>query len=118
MNLGRVWIQLILVIIIGFTYLIGINSRSLTINRPISADLSDFYEIFKDEILTAPIGNVYQSLGNKFHLDGIAYTNVLNFLNAYDLLRGTYTVKLDINTRNSWISERSEKNAPSLEGID
>ena len=46
MNLGRVWIQLILVIIIGFTYLIGINSRSLTINRPISAALSDFYEIF------------------------------------------------------------------------
>ena len=114
MNLGRVWIQLILVIIIGFTYLIGINSRSLTINRPISADLSDFYEIFKDEILTAPIGNVYQSLGNKFHLDGIAYTNVLNFLNAYDLLRGTYTVKLDINTRNSWISERSEKTHQAL----
>lgn len=53
------------------------------------AALQDLYAIFSDEIRTEAVGNVYQTVGNRFQLEGKLYVAVLKALNAYDILQET-----------------------------
>ena len=53
------------------------------------AFLQDLYGIFRDEIKTVAVGNVYQAVGNRFQFEGDLYVAVLKALNAYDILQAT-----------------------------
>ena len=63
--------------------------QSYTRNSSQSSDLPvpfhDLYSIFKDEIHSDAVDNVYQGVRNQFQLDGDFYATVLKALNAYDI---------------------------------
>ena len=75
----------------------------------IPQDLLDLHSIFADEIRANTLGNVYQSLGNRWQLEGKPYAALVEALNAYDLLHGTYSSSLEARTRNVWAKERQER---------
>ena len=81
------WKPRLVLILIGV--IIFFCNQSSTRNVPQSNDLPvlvhDLYSIFKDEIHSDAVGNVYQGVRNQFQLDGNFYATVLKALNAYDI---------------------------------
>ena len=79
-----------LLLLILASALSGFGSRtSSAIDPAARQELDDLYEIFKDEMSDRAGANLYQAMGNRLQLDGLAYNYVFRALNALDRLRAT-----------------------------
>src|SRR5687767_6507889 len=79
-----------LLLLILASTLSGFGSRtSSAIDPGARQELDDLYEIFKDEMSDRSGANLYQAMGNRLQLDGLAYNYVFRALNALDRLRAT-----------------------------
>lgn len=61
------------------------STRNSSQSSNLPVPLHDLYSIFKDEIHSGAVDNVYQGVRNQFQLDGDFYATVLKALNAYDI---------------------------------
>src|SRR6058998_2050558 len=89
-SIGRTVAWALLALTAGWVLARAVRNEPALASRPDERrQIDDLYAIFKDEVSDSVAGNVYEALGNRFQLDGLAYNHLFNALNACDRLRAT-----------------------------